>query len=87
MRFFTMDWWRDVQRASVVNPSDAYEAHLTSLRPFPTSVAKLDQLPSIHDARVRRVEHLGTAVLIALDSWNENGDSVQVALSYRGSIA
>jgi hypothetical protein len=84
MRFFTIDWWRDVQRGSAANPSEAYEAHLASLRPFPMPVARLDQLPSIHDAHVRRVDHLGTAVSITLDSWDEKGSVVQVALSYRG---
>src|SRR5215831_19284251 len=84
MRFFTMKWWRDVQGGTTENPSDAYDTHVASLRPFPVPVARLDQLPSLHDARVRRVDHHGTTLSIALDSWDEKGDLVLVRLSYQG---
>jgi hypothetical protein len=82
MRFFTMDWWQDVQSGSGENPSDAYERHLASLRPFPSSVAGLGLLPSLHDAHVRRVEHLDGAVEIMLDAWGEKGGWVPTRLSY-----
>ena len=83
MRFFTMDWWRDTQSGSAEDPSNAYERHLMSLRPFPSSVARIDQLPSLHDAHVRRVEHLGAAVEVTLDAWGEKGGWVPTRLSYR----
>src|SRR5260221_8529234 len=82
MRFFTMDWWQDTQSGSAENPSDAYERHLMSLRPFPSAVGRIDQLPSLHDAHVRRVEHLGAAVEITLDAWGEKGGWVPTRLSY-----
>jgi len=82
MRFFTMSWWQDVQSGSAENPSDAYERHLAALRPFPDSVARLDQLPSLHDAHVRRVEHLGNSVEITLDRWGEKGGWIPTRLSY-----
>jgi hypothetical protein len=84
MRFFTMAWWQAVQAGTTENPSDAYERHLATLRPFPSSVARLDQLPFLHDAHVRRVEHLGTAVEITLDTWGKTGDRVPIRLSYGG---
>jgi hypothetical protein len=82
MRFFTMDWWQDVQSGSAENPSDAYDRHLASLRPFPSSVARLDQLPSLHDAHVGRVEYLGGSVEITFDAWGEKGGWVPTRLSY-----
>jgi hypothetical protein len=82
MRFFTMDWWHDVQSGSAEDPSDAYERHLASLRPFPNSVAQLQVLPSLHDAHVRRVDHLGTSVGITLETWDDKGELVPIRLSY-----
>jgi hypothetical protein len=84
MRFFTMAWWRDVQTSSGLNPSDAYERHLASLRPLPPAVADLDRVPSLHDARVRRVEHGGGSVEITLDRWGEQGGWIPTWLSYHG---
>jgi hypothetical protein len=84
MRFFTMDWWQGIQSGSSENPSDAYNRHLTSLRPFPSSVARLEQLPSLHDAHVRQVEHLGSAVEVSLETWGEKGGWIPVRLSYGG---
>ena len=84
MRFFTMAWWRDVQSGSGVNPSDAYERHLASLRPFPSAVADLDRVPSLHDARVRRVENVESSVELTLERWGERGGWIPTWLSYRG---
>jgi hypothetical protein len=84
MRFFTMEWWQGVQGGLTENPLEAYQRHLATLRPFPIPFARLDQLPSLHDAHVRRVEHLGGAVEITLDAWGKRGDWIPTRLSYRG---
>jgi len=83
MRFFTMDWWHDVQSGTAHNPSEAYVRHLASLRPLASSVARLDQLPSLHDAHVRRVQHAGGTVDITLDTWGEKGECIPIRLSYQ----
>ena len=84
MRFFTMDWWLGVQTGSTVDPSTEYARHVASFRPFPDVVAAIDRVPSLHDARVRRVEHLVDAVDIVLDAWGETGGWHPLRLSYRG---
>jgi hypothetical protein len=63
MRFFTIDWWLGPPND---DPFDDYATHLEALRPFPTEIAAFDQLPSLHDARLRRLEHADRIVEIDL---------------------
>ena len=84
MQFFTMDWWREVQSGATSNPSDAYERHLASLRPFPDAVAAIDRVPSLHDARLTRLEQVRDSIVVALDRWGEKGGRIPTELRYGG---
>jgi hypothetical protein len=82
MRFFTMDWWQGVQAGGSTNPSDEYQRHLASLRPFPDPVTKLDGMPSLHDARLRRLENRSGSVEIQLDLLDDRGNRTGGRLVY-----
>jgi hypothetical protein len=84
MRFFTMAWWRAVQSGKVTDPSEAYDRHLQSLRPFPDAVAAIDRVPSLHDARLKRLEQFHDSATLALDRWGEEGGWVPTELRYGG---
>jgi hypothetical protein len=84
MRFFTTAWWREVQGGAVTSPSDAYDRHLQSLRPFPDVVAAIDQVPSLHDARLKRLEEIRGSVTLTLDRWGEKGGWIPTELRYGG---
>jgi hypothetical protein len=84
MRFFTMAWWRETQSDEAANPSDAYDRHLQSLRPFPDAVAAIDRMPSLHDARLKHLEEARESVVMTIDRLGETGSWVATELRYGG---
>ncbi|MGK0352648.1 MAG: hypothetical protein ACJAYX_003334 [Planctomycetota bacterium] len=86
MRFFTMDWWHGVQDGSAEDPFEAYEHHMASLRPFPPAVAALDDVPSLHDAHMVRIDHADGSVELTLHTWNSEG-CIPIWLSYGRVVA
>ena len=81
MRFFTMDWWHGVQDGTDEDPVGAYERHMASLRPVPPAVAGLDDVPSLHDAHMVRIDHFDGSVELTLSTLSQEG-RVPVCLSY-----
>ncbi len=68
MKFFTMDWWCDVQRGDVSDPSVPYGAHLAAIRDrLPPDLLATEESVSLHDARLRDLRFAERSLVLGFD--------------------
>lgn len=82
MRYFTLDWWRGVGAEG--DPVTAYQAHLAAVRDrLPPALVALEEMPLLHDARLRELVLTPTtgSVVLVLESYAGNE---RFTLTYTG---
>jgi hypothetical protein len=54
LKFFTIDWWRGVERLEHYDPNPDFQAHLATIRDqIPPDLRALQETISLHDANIR----------------------------------
>jgi hypothetical protein len=87
MKFFTREWWGGIQAGDFsADPAESYSAHLAVIRDrLPTDLLALQESVSLHDGRLREVEHRPSAgtLRMLIDGDDGQGGRRRFTLLYR----
>lgn len=90
MKFFTLDWWRGVQRLEFYDPTPAYQKHLSAIRDrLPLEILALQETVSLHDAQLRLLEFSkeGDLLTLLLDGDDASAGLRQFAIRYHEVVS
>jgi len=86
MRFYTHDWWLNVQHGDSTSPFQAYSEYFDSVRSqLPPAVLHLHESESLHDSNVCAISIEVTAAQARVDlrGWDREGNVRRIyTLSY-----
>ena len=87
MKFFTMQWWSGIPEGdSGADPFASYHARLAAIRDqLPADLVALQESISLHDGRLRELEHLPSAgtLRMLVDGDDGQGGLRRFTLHYR----
>ena len=90
MKFFTLEWWRGVQRLEFYDPIPAYQKHLSAIRDqLPIELLAIQETVSLHDAQLRLLEVSkgGNSLTLLLDGDDGFGGLRQFTIRYNEVVA